>query len=370
MQSLDYEKPPLYVAAGGGGDAIAAAMLHNARWPGIPPTIATFAWDRLMVDPLPGPRSTSDFEGLRRIDERNYEITGATRPIPPAGSTLPRLASEVDGTFTLLDPTGGAVGLQDQLAALVETTGANRVEIVDVGGDILAAGTEPELASPLADALALAATDNLAVPVSVLVAGPGLDGELAEATVTSAVEQLDGFQIMRIGPADAAWALPLFDWHPSEATALLIAAARGLRGGAEIRGGGYRLRLTEVSPHVYAVPHFQALSVNRPAQAVAATCSLQEVEAAVRAVCGRSEIDAEREKSRRKRSYNREECSLEVAVDRVQKYGVAAREGGVEYATFRRLAEISNLGQLEAAQLRRRLITRSPSQYAPPLWRF
>jgi hypothetical protein len=108
----------------------------------------------------------------------------------PAGSTLPRLASEVDSTLVLLDPVHGAMGLQEQLAALVDTTDAERVALVDVGGDILGTGTEPELKSPLADALALAATDALPVPVEVLVPGAGLDGELSEQTVLSRIRQL------------------------------------------------------------------------------------------------------------------------------------------------------------------------------------
>jgi hypothetical protein len=153
-------------------------------------------------------------------DERNFAITGETRPMPPAGSTLPRLASEVDSTLVLLDPVHGAMGLQEQLAALVDTTDAERVALVDVGGDILGTGTEPELKSPLADALALAATDGLPVPVEVLVAGAGLDGELSEQTVLSRIRQLGGRLVMRVGPADAAWAMPVFDWHPSEAAAL------------------------------------------------------------------------------------------------------------------------------------------------------
>src|SRR5689334_8326554 len=101
------------VAAGGGGDAIAAAMLAQA----VPDTnavgIATMAWDRMIVDPLPGPRSVSDFTGL---DERNGHlvVTPGTRPVLPAGSTLPRLAAELPLPLVLLDPTDAAVGLRAQ----------------------------------------------------------------------------------------------------------------------------------------------------------------------------------------------------------------------------------------------------------------
>ena len=104
------------VAAGGGGDAIAAAVLANAV-PGIEGVgIATLAWDRLIVDPLPGPRAAADFTSL---DVRGgyFLVTPDTRPLPPAGSTLPRLAAELPLPLVLLDPSAGAVGLCRQLAA-------------------------------------------------------------------------------------------------------------------------------------------------------------------------------------------------------------------------------------------------------------
>jgi hypothetical protein len=46
----------------------------------------------------------------------------------------------VDATFVLLDPAHGAAGLREQMAALVETTGAEHVEVVDVEGGRRAAG--------------------------------------------------------------------------------------------------------------------------------------------------------------------------------------------------------------------------------------
>lgn len=52
------------------------------------------------------------------------------------------------------------------------------IDLLDVGGDILARGDEPTLQSPFADALTLAACCQVNAPIRLLVAGPGLDGEL------------------------------------------------------------------------------------------------------------------------------------------------------------------------------------------------
>ncbi len=58
----------LIVAAGGGGDAVAAAMLDTAlHGGGDHAVILTFSWDRLLIDPVPGPRGADDFTGLEQL---------------------------------------------------------------------------------------------------------------------------------------------------------------------------------------------------------------------------------------------------------------------------------------------------------------
>src|SRR5262245_47827443 len=143
--------------------------------------IATYAWDRLLIDPLPGPRSPDDFAGLSRVSKRSYAVTADSRPIPPAGSTLPRLSADLGIPLIILDPRRGARGLTDQVGELADRVSAEMIELVDVGGDILAHGDEPNLRTPLADALVLAACSRLPLQVTVTIAGPGVDGELPEA---------------------------------------------------------------------------------------------------------------------------------------------------------------------------------------------
>ena len=66
---------------------------------------------------------------------------------------------------------------------------ATRIALVDVGGDVLAHGDEPGLASPLADAVLLAAARHLrgsGLRVVAGVFGAGCDGELTPAEVLDA----------------------------------------------------------------------------------------------------------------------------------------------------------------------------------------
>lgn len=82
----------LIVAAGGGGDAVAAAMLDVALYGDEDQAvILTYAWDRLLVDPVPGPRGPSDFTGLEPLTASVWSAPAEARPIAPAGSTLPGL---------------------------------------------------------------------------------------------------------------------------------------------------------------------------------------------------------------------------------------------------------------------------------------
>jgi hypothetical protein len=354
----------VYVAAGGGGHALAAAILHRALGGREPATILTYAWDRLSVDPLPGPRAVTDFDDLRPLEGGNFTFTADTKPRPPSGSTLPRLAGELPDTLVLLDPTGGAVGMRQQVAQAVESVGTDAVTVVDVGGDAIARGDEPGLRSPLADALALAACADLTVPVTVLVAGPGLDGELSEAQVLDAIDRPPAF---RLRPDDIEPFRQVLDWHPSEATALLAAAAIGLRGRVEIRDAGLVVPLTDTSPTAYALPLDDALALNKLAQAITTSTNLDDAERVTRETGGFSEIDYEREKAQR--SSDSRPAAITVKVDAsIRQLEASAARRHIDLMTFRRIAEASGFASEAAADLRQHLITTRPSHSAWPLW--
>ena len=113
---------------------------------------------------------------------RNWEVTPDSE-LAEGRSSLALLARHTRARFVLLDPTNGVRGLRDQLAELAQAVSADSVTLVDVGGDIIAQGDEPELLSPLADSMTLAALDGLPVTSRVVIAGAGLDCELAEDDV-------------------------------------------------------------------------------------------------------------------------------------------------------------------------------------------
>jgi hypothetical protein len=328
----------VYVAAGGGGDVLAAAMIHEHPSPA---AVMTFAWERLLLDPLPGPRVAADFEGLDAPEPGVIEIIGRSRVRNPGRSPLPELTGLLGQRLFLLDPGGGAVGLRGQVRAVCRYLGADTATVVDVGGDVLANGGEPTLRSPLADGLALAACDDLPVEAEVLVAGPGLDGELPEASVLDRITVLGGVHARRLNVGDAQRIRKALRIHPSEASRLLAASASGLRGTAEIRDHAAVVTLTEVSSCVYRVSASAAIQGSPLVQQLTDTTSLDQANDAVRALVGRSELDYEREKAQRlDGAPGRWPDNLDAAVKGATE---EARQRGVDYLTPRRLAELLGL---------------------------
>ena len=117
--------------------------------------------------------------------------------------------------------------------------GCDLLVCVDVGGDVLARGGEPGLASPLCDAVMVAAALRIAGRVKPLLAviGPGCDGELTAAEVLERVAEL-----ARAGAWLGAWGVTPRDRRRA-GRRHGAGAHRGKPAGRPLRarGGGRRL---------------------------------------------------------------------------------------------------------------------------------
>ncbi|WP_176733108.1 DUF1152 domain-containing protein [Streptomyces agglomeratus] len=355
----------LIVAAGGGGDAVAAVMLDAALYAGQSPALVlTYAWDRLLIDRVPGPRGPGNFTGLRPITRSVRAVPAGAEAVAPAGSTLPRLAAELPHTFALIDPHHGAEGIARQLEELTEHLALESIDLLDVGGDILARGDEPTLVSPLADALTLAACCRVNTPVRLLVAGPGLDGELPADVLRNRM----GPAVLTLTAEHVEPAGRVLEWHPSEAAAMLAGTARGVRGLCEVVGAGRPVPLTGDSPTIHEAGLDDALNRNRLARAVLATVSLEEAEQYSREICGFSEIDDERDKAMRLGSRPDHRLSPESTLRRLDRFEAEARSRGITHATFGRLTEALGLNGTQRPDLQALLLGIRPEQYQSPLW--
>ncbi|WP_435284359.1 DUF1152 domain-containing protein [Streptomyces koelreuteriae] len=355
----------LIVAAGGGGDTVAAAMLHAALYGNEDhAVILTYAWDRLLIDPVPGPRGPDNFTGLHPLTPAVRAVPAEARPIAPAGSTLPRLAAELPHTLALIDPRHGVEGITHQLEELVEHLSPESIDLLDVGGDILARGDEPTLKSPLADAITLAASCQVNAPIRLLVAGPGLDGELP----LDDLHNLLGPLVHTFTGKDVEPISSVLEWHPSEATGMLAATARGVRGTCEMRDAGLPVPLTDEAPTVHEVDLDEALHRNQLARAILTTATLDEAEAHSRNICGHSEIDYERNKALWLKEQRPTKLDADSVLAQLDQFETEARGRGVTHTTFRHLTEVLNLDGSQRDELRRLLINSRGDQHAAPLW--
>jgi hypothetical protein len=340
-------------------------MLDAALYDGDDPAvILTYAWDRLLIDPIPGPRGPGNFTGLRRLTPSVYAVPAEAEPIAPAGSTLPRLAAELPHTFALIDPHHGAEGITRQLEELITELSPSTIDLLDVGGDILAHGDEPTLKSPLGDALTLAACAQANADIRLLVAGPGLDGEIPAEVLHDRL----GALVHTLTAQDVEPISAVLEWHPSEATAMLAATARGVRGLCEVRDAGLPVPLTDEGPAVYEADLDDALQRNELARRLLDTTGLDEAERHAREVCGFSEIDHERNKALWLADQAPTKLDPEATLTQVAVFEAEAQARGITHTTFRRLTEALALNGTQRQDLRTLLISTHPERYAAPLW--
>ncbi|WP_405136783.1 DUF1152 domain-containing protein [Nocardia sp. NBC_01388] len=355
----------LVIAAGGGGDAITAAMVGRKLGEIEVAAIMSYSWDRLMLDPAPGPRNVADFVGIVELASGVYEISAESGLRSGGRPTLPALAGLLPYRFLLLDPLAGAVGLSVQISSAARLFRADEVLLVDVGGDIIAVGTEASLRTPLADSLVLAAAVRSGLPLRLLVAGVGLDGELTEGELAARLADLGATPRFTFAAKDFDSVRPLFEWHPSEANGLLAAAADGVRGKVETRQGHTTVTLTDAAPIVHEVDS-AAVCANSLAAHLAETATLEAVEEVIRSYRGSSEIDFERGRLAEVAARPAPGDALPV----IDRYSDRARGARIDYLTLRRVAEIAEaMDPISGQRLRTLLAEARPAQYRPPLYR-
>lgn len=282
------------MAAGGGGDAVGALLARRALGDADerPPLVTTCAWERLRIDPVPGPRARADFTRLGLVGGEPCEVLPTSDTTPSGRSVLPRLAETSGARIFLHDFEGGAAGLAGQLVRLAASLDVNKLVVQDVGGDIVARGPEPELRSPLADSLTLAAALETGIPAAVVVVGAGVDAELFEGDVRGLLDRAGAWPVGHVTEHDVRRLEQVLSWHPTEASALAAASATGMVGLVATRRGSTLVPLSERTREVWVArePTFGQFPL---AQALRITTNLSEAEDVMR-TDATNEIDFER----------------------------------------------------------------------------
>jgi hypothetical protein len=296
---------PLVLGIGGGGDVVGALATAEACriYHGAEPILGGIAWERRVIDPHAGPRSLEEIEGGEPL-ARAVLSAGPDTHVRDNGVRFAEAGmAEVLGDRTVLvDVLGGPGAVAAGLAETARRLDADLLVFVDVGGDVLAHGDEPGLASPLCDAVMLSAASTLerdGLPVLCGVFGPGCDGELTIAELLDRLAEVaaaGGLAGARgLTPAVVARLEDAIAVIPTEASAQAVRCFRGEHGQATIRGGR---RIVELSPLGAMTVYFGAsaavASAARLARAVEGAASLEEANERLRALGVRTELDYER----------------------------------------------------------------------------
>ena len=213
------------------------------------------------------------------------------------------MAAHLGRPTALIDVNGGPRRTAAGIAATAERLGCDAVALLDVGGDVLGTGAEPGLASPLCDAVMLAAAHHLPAELSVLgcAFGTGCDGEMTQAEVLSQIARLgrDGGWLGTLSPAPevARELIDLAGSVPTEASLLAARAALGEHGPAPIRGGRRTVDLGPVAAIAFLFDPLVAIGGAAPlAELVVEAGSLEEARSILEAAGVRTKLDYERER--------------------------------------------------------------------------
>ena len=264
------------------------------------------------------PRAEREIEGARSLAPGVLIASAETR-VRASGVRFAEshMAALLGREVVLVDPTGGPAAVAAGLRSAMRRLDCDLALFIDVGGDALARGDEPGLASPLCDALMLAAAVQLqeggGPPVLGGIFGVGCDGELtpAEMITTLMSRPAEVFRRLdevaaaggravpppgRLTPAVAARLDEAVRVVPTEASAMALRAYRGEQGTKTIRAGRRTVNLTREAANTWFFdPGVAVGATARLAAAVRDAPDLDSANEALHVLGVRTELDYERD---------------------------------------------------------------------------
>ena len=291
----------LCLGIGGGGDVVGAlAVAGVARAAGLDARVGGVTWERRPIDPLPGPRRLNELTAARPLNAA-VALAGPDTTGPGgfafAESHMARFLGE---ETVIVDPHGGPAALAAGLDDAAGRLGCDLIALVDVGGDVLAHGDEPGLASPLCDSLLLAAAAHLQTPSVGVVFGTACDGELTTGEVLERLSEVaaEGGLLGAHGlsPGDLEQLEAAVATVPTEASAMALRGGRGEHGPAEIREGRRTVELSVLGAVLFFFAPGAAIGTAARCAAAVRDCdSLEQAERRLAALGIRTELAYERE---------------------------------------------------------------------------
>ncbi|MCS7121504.1 MAG: DUF1152 domain-containing protein [Archaeoglobaceae archaeon] len=280
---------------GGGGDIVSTIPVANfLKKFNVDVFYGSILWDRLVVDPKPGPRSLDELLNLERVEETLAFVNENTRTVDGIVPNVAR-ASKVLKKVVALDITKGSRKLAKDISSFMEK---EKIEIalgVDAGGDAIATCYESGVKSPLADALSVATLKELNGVVAIF--GFGSDGELKSEellmNISELIKRRGLLGCVGMSYEDYEEMKKLANSVVTEASFLPLLAFEGFFGFKKLRRG----RTTFISPISILTFYFKASSVfeiNEAAKIVSEAKDIEEANSLLHKAGILTELDLER----------------------------------------------------------------------------
>jgi len=271
-----------------------------ARAAGLDARVGGVTWERRPIDPLPGPRRLEEVEDAEPLNDAVALAGPDTRG--PGGFLFAEshMARYLGEPVVLVDPHPGPRALAVALDDAADRLGCDCIALVDVGGDVLAHGDEPGLASPLCDSVLLATALHAATPTVGALFGPACDGELTPEEVLERIAEVaaqDGvLGAHGITRSDLERLEGAVEHVPTEASASALRCARGAYGRASIRDGRRTVPLSPLGALTFFYdPRVAIATAARLAAAVAGAPGLEDADRILRDLGVRTEFAYERD---------------------------------------------------------------------------
>lgn len=285
----------LVFGVGGGGDIVSTIPVANfLKKFNLDVIYGSILWDRLVVDPKPGPRSLNELLNVERVGETIAFVNEDTKTVDGVVPNVAR-ASKFLNPVLALDITKGAKRLAKDLLSFVKREEIDIVLGVDAGGDAIATCYESGVRSPLADAVSVAVLKETDGVLAIF--GFGSDGELKVEELLMNISEIikrNGFLgCTSMNYKDYEEMKKLANYVITEASFLPLLAFEGFFGFKKLRRG----RTAFISPVSILTFYFKASSVfeiNEAAKIVVDAKNIEEANDLLHKAGILTELDYER----------------------------------------------------------------------------
>ncbi len=300
---LKGKKRAILVGIGGGGDVVGTiptSYLLDAF--GIRSILGGLSWERAVLDPIPGPRTFKEVKNAVKLNESVWLADAHTTTQTGVRFAEAGVAEVLGEKTVLIDINKGATNVAECLLDAADKLECDLIVGIDVGGDAIALGDEPGLASPLADSIMISSLYKLSDQITTFmgVFGLGSDGELT-------IQELErSFKIILLNKGLlGSWGITpkaletmekVIEVVPTEASRAPVEYAKGIFKDSLIRKGTryISLNLSSISTYYLDIRVIYE-RISKTARAVFECGRLEQASQALNKLGLKTELDIERE---------------------------------------------------------------------------